>query len=228
MRPIAFFDVDRTLVDGYTGFETSLFLIRAGVFKRRRIAQALFYRLASKLYLADVLKMYEIAVADMAGQPLARMREYGRQIFDESFAGRVFREGIERVRAHRASGHEVVLLSSGPYMTVDVLHERLGTDHCYSMGPAVDERGILLNEVRRPIVVDDRKLEVAREHARAREVPLEQCWFYTDSARDVALLREVGRPRVVNPDRPLRREAQRRGWPIFTWRSHAPPTWHES
>jgi HAD superfamily hydrolase (TIGR01490 family) len=224
-RPIAFFDVDRTLVDGYTGYETSRWLVRVGIFKRRRIAQAIFYKILAALHAADaanVLRMYEIALGDMAGQHIDTMRAHGRYVFDTWFAHRIFRQGLERVREHRARGHEVVLLTSGPYMTVDVLHERLGTDVCYAMGPRLDERGVLLNEARLPITVDHRKLDVAREHARVRGVPLAACTFYTDSMRDVALLREVGAPRVVNPDRKLRREARARGWPIEIWKERAP------
>ena len=223
VRPIAFFDVDRTLVDGYTGYETSLFLIKVGIFKRRRLLQALYYKLANLVHLAPVLRMYEIANRDMAGQHINTMRAHGRHIFDTWFAHRVFREGVLRVEHHRALGHEVVLLSSGPYMTVDVLHDRLGTDHCYSMGPALDPEGILLDEVRQPITVDSLKLDVARAHAKARGVDLAACFFYTDSVRDLALLAEIGGPNVVNPDRRLRREAARRGWPILEWRDHAPP-----
>lgn len=223
MRPIAFFDVDRTLIDGYTGYETSLFLVKKGLFKKRRILQVLYYKLANLIHLAPVLKMYEIASRDLVGQHISTVRMHGRHVFDTWFAHRVFQEGVARVEQHRADGHELVLLSSGPYMTVEVLHDRLGTDHCYSMGPALDEAGLLLDAVRLPVTVDACKLDVARRHAAERGVALADCYFYTDSVRDLALLAEVGHPLVVNPDRRLRREAVRRGWPIEHWRAHAPP-----
>lgn len=223
MRPIAFFDVDRTLIDGYTGYETSLYLVKTGILKRRRIVQALYYKLANLIHLAPVLKMYEIANQDMAGQHINTLRAHGRHVFDTWFAHRVFKEGLRRIEAHRAQGHEVVVLSSAPYMTVEVLHERLGTDHCYSMGPALDDAGILQNAVRLPVTVDHLKLDVARAHAADRGVALADCHFYTDSVRDLALLAQVGHPQVINPDRRLRRVARQRGWPISDWREHAPP-----
>lgn len=223
MRPIVFFDVDNTLVDGYTGYETTLFLIKVGIIKKRRLAQALFYKLASTFHLSDVLKMYRIANMDMAGQHIDTMRAHGRFIFDKWFAHRVFSEGVATLRRHQAAGDEVVLLSSAPYMTVDVLAERLGVECCYAMGPRLDDTGILLNEVREPVTVDHRKLDVARAHAEAQGVSLSHCTFYTDSIRDVALLREVGRPIVINPDRKLRREAKKRGWQVHTWRAHHAP-----
>ena len=223
MRPIVFFDVDNTLVDGYTGYETTLFLIKKRIIKRRRILQALFYKLASTFHLSDVLKMYRIANIDMAGQHIDTMRAHGRHVFDTWFAHRVFREGVAALRRHQAAGHEVVLLSSAPYMTVDVLAERLGIECCYAMGPSLDAGGILQNQIRQPVTVDHRKLDVARAHAELRGVALADCIFYTDSIRDVALLREVGTPIVINPDRHLRREARKRGWVVHQWTEHHPP-----
>jgi HAD superfamily hydrolase (TIGR01490 family) len=40
-------------------------------------------------------------------------------------------------------------------------------------------------------------------------------WFYSDSHNDLPLLTRVTHPVAVNPDETLRREAERRGWPIL-------------
>ena len=42
-KPIAFFDVDKTLCDCYTGFPTTIELMRRKIVKKRRILQAIFY-----------------------------------------------------------------------------------------------------------------------------------------------------------------------------------------
>ena len=44
--------------------------------------------------------------------------------------------------------------------------------------------------------------------------PGEVC-FYSDSYTDIPLLEYCGRPVAINPDRMLRREAQKRGWEIL-------------
>ena len=54
-------------------------------------------------------------------------------------------------------------------------------------------------------------------HASERGVSLEHCAFYTDAYADLPLLEVVGRPFVVCPDPKLRREAERRGWPVLWW-----------
>jgi phosphoserine phosphatase len=43
------------------------------------------------------------------------------------------------------------------------------------------------------------------------------CYAYSDSVTDLPLLEVVGHPRVVNPDRALRRIAAARGWPVLSF-----------
>jgi phosphoserine phosphatase len=64
--------------------------------------------------------------------------------------------------------------------------------------------------------------------ARKLGVRLDECTCYTDDAGDLALLELVGEPVAVNPDPRLRREAERRGWPVLDFatpgkRGEGPP-----
>jgi phosphoserine phosphatase len=59
----------------------------------------------------------------------------------------------------------------------------------------------------------------AESFAREANVGLGECAFYTDSYADLPVLKAVGRPVAVNPDRRLRREATRRGWEVVDWGS---------
>lgn len=52
------------------------------------------------------------------------------------------------------------------------------------------------------------------EHGGSRE----DAWFYSDSRNDIPLLEAVARPVAVDPDPVLRAEAQRRSWPIRSFR----------
>jgi len=59
------------------------------------------------------------------------------------------------------------------------------------------------------------KTHWAQRFAAEQGIDLRQSFFYTDAISDLPMLELVGQPRVVNPDRLLRRHAQRRGWPIL-------------
>lgn len=53
---------------------------------------------------------------------------------------------------------------------------------------------------------------------------LEGSYFYSDSINDLPLLKEVTSPVAVDPDDLLRKEANRRGWPVISLRDQRPLT----
>jgi hypothetical protein len=59
------------------------------------------------------------------------------------------------------------------------------------------------------------------ELARWDGLDLAQCYAYSDSASDLPMLRAVGHPVAVNPDKRLEREARRNGWPIVHFRQRS-------
>ncbi|HCU24617.1 MAG TPA: hypothetical protein DF383_06345 [Deltaproteobacteria bacterium] len=217
-KPIAFFDVDKTLCDCYSGFYTTIELMRRNIIKKRRILQALFYNTIGRLHInANVRRLYEIAVADMAGTHIDDILKIGRHTFDRHVKPTMFVEGMEEIEALRGQGYAVALLSSAPYMLIEIMQEFLRTDAAFSNGPVI-ENGILTRKVREPICYKEGKVQVARQYAEAQGLTLRDCKFYSDSISDLPLLSVVGHPVAVNPDYKLKREALRRRWPILQFR----------
>jgi phosphoserine phosphatase len=61
------------------------------------------------------------------------------------------------------------------------------------------------------------KADEVRLLAAERGYSLPHCYAYSDSVTDLPTLETVGNPRVVNPDRALRRIALQRGWPVLSF-----------
>lgn len=217
---IAFFDVDHTLVDGNTGFFTSLHLIRRGLLKKRRLFQAVYYLYTGTFIYHDVKKIYELILSDMAGKKIDDVLDLGQYCFEKNIRQRFFEEAIASIRWHQGRGHHVVLLSSGPTMTLMAIQEALGLNCTFSIGPSV-VNDTLTNQLPEPLCHAEGKSHYAKIYARDQKVSLEDCYFYTDHFSDIPLLREVGYPRVINPDTKLKKEATQKGWPIFKWKKHA-------
>jgi phosphoserine phosphatase len=62
------------------------------------------------------------------------------------------------------------------------------------------------------------KAEAIRQIAAERGLDLATSYAYSDSITDLPMLEAVGNPVAVNPDRDLRREAERRGWQVRQFR----------
>ncbi len=213
-KPIAFFDVDKTLCDCYSGFHTTLELMRRGIIKKRRIFQAVLYNTVGRLYFkADVRRMYEIAISDMAGTHIDYILQIGKDAFEKYVRPTMYVEGLEEMEKLRREGYTIALLSSGPYMLIKNMELFVRADTSFSNGPEIVD-GILQKKFREPLCYKEGKVGVARSFAEAQGVTLKDCKFYSDSVSDMPLLSEVGHPVAVNPDYRLRREAVARNWRI--------------
>jgi hypothetical protein len=63
----------------------------------------------------------------------------------------------------------------------------------------------------------ENKASAIRELADREGYDLGGSYAYSDSATDAPMLEAVGHPYAVNPDRPMRREAAARDWPVLVF-----------
>lgn len=214
---VVFFDVDNTLMRGYSGFYTTLLLIRKKIIRRRHLIAAIFYKVASPLFKGNVRTMYRMAIRDMAGRSLEEVLKIGQECFEKDIRPRLYREGEDLIGRLKKQGIPIYLLTSGPAMTIEILARYLGVAGHASAGPVV-EGGILQNRLREPLPYREGKVVAAEELLRRRGVGFEEAAYYADNRDDLPLLEKVGSPFLVNPDRRLKKIGKKRGWPILTWR----------
>jgi phosphoserine phosphatase len=66
-----------------------------------------------------------------------------------------------------------------------------------------------------PFTYREGKAEAIRRLAAAEGIDLAASWAYSDSESDLPMLRAVGHPVAVNPDRELARVAREEGWDVL-------------
>lgn len=211
---IAFFDVDNTLLRGNSGYFTVRELIRRKIIKKKRLPVAVYYRLLNAFFYTDIRRMYETAIADMVGLSVDEVLQIGSEVFERDLKPRMYREALAAVEASHKENRAVILLSSGPWMTIRTIERFLSAQASHAIGPAVADNR-LLGRLAEPFCHGPGKADIARAEAQARGTQLDQCAFYGDSITELPLMSIVGEPRIVNPDRGLRKAAQQHGWPIL-------------
>ena len=116
------------------------------------------------------------------------------------------------VDQHLSAGHFCLVLSASPQEVVDVVTERLGLHP--GIGTRAEVRdGHYTGGLEGDLCYGSGKLVRLRESIGL--VDLGDAWAYADSSSDRPLLDAVGHPVAINPDRGLRRHANRHGWPVF-------------
>ncbi len=212
---IAFFDVDGTLLKGFSGYEATLYLLRKKILKKRRLPIALFYKVISPFFRGNIQKLYEIAAKDMAGRTLDEILAIGRECFEKKLKPNFFTDVIAILKAHQAKGDYVGLITSGPYMVIKFIADHLQVNEFYCAGPIVED-GRLTSKIHLPIYYKEGKIAAAEEVLKKMGQSWKDCLFYTDSIDDVPLLMKVGSPYLVNPDPALKKMGQQKGWPMIT------------
>src|ERR1700736_6901470 len=221
----AFFDLDGTLVAGFTGV-----IMTQDRMRRREIGVGEFLgvvqaALNHQLGRADFEQLIYRGASMMRGRSLEDIDELGERLFVQHVVSRIYPEMRELVRAHMARGHTVVLSSSALTVQVEPVARFLGIDKVLSNRFETDDDGILTGGVLKPIIWGPGKANAVQKFAADNDVDLRKSYFYADGDEDVALMHLVGNPRPTNPQGKLAAVAAKRGWPVlrFTSRSGSSP-----
>jgi len=211
----AFFDLDGTLIRGFTA---SVFVrdhLRIKGFDRNDLARTL--RLAREAFVrgVDFVEWIRASGEALAGRTDAALRAQAERLFADEIATRLLEDMRDLVRRHQARAHRVVLASSSTQYQAEPMAKELGIDLVLCNRLIIGADGRLTGAFEEPIVWGPGKARAARRLAAELGVDLARSWFYADGNEDEALMHLVGRPRPVHPGPRLAAVARRRGWPIL-------------
>src|SRR3954471_21438174 len=148
----AFFDLDGTLVDGFTATAHAGDRIRR---RQARIGEVLGVIEASMRYRFGRMQFERLmtrAAGYLHGESLADLDEVGERLFVERVSSRVFPHMHEIVRAHQARGHTVVLSSSALTIHAEPVARFLEINHVLCNRFELDEDGRLTGRIAKPVV----------------------------------------------------------------------------
>ncbi len=150
----------------------------------------------------------------IAGQREEEVAAFCERWYHEEVRRFLVPEVRDLLEWHRSQGQRPVLISSSTVYLAAPLAAELGVEDLLVTRLEVVE-GRFTGRAVAPLCYGRGKVHWAERFAAEEGIDLGASFFYTDSVTDVPLLERVGQPRVVNPDRLLRREARRRGWPVL-------------
>jgi HAD superfamily hydrolase (TIGR01490 family) len=211
----AFFDLDGTLVDGFTAAAHASDRIRrrqAGIGEVLGVFEAAMRYRLRRMRFEHLLTR---AAGYLQGNTLAELDEVCERIFVETVATRVFPAMRAIVAAHQERGHTVVLSTSAVTIHANPVARYLEIDHVLCNHFALDNAGRLTGRIAKPVVWGRNKASVVVGFCDANHVDLQRSYFYADGDEDAALMVMVGSPRPVNPRPKLAALAAEHGWPIL-------------
>jgi len=215
-REAAFFDLDRTLMAGSSGFHWARAARRAGLISRRRLAADAWvnvrFRLAGSTDAATD-KVRERVGALIAGRHVREFQRLAPSVLAEVLP-RLYPQMLEIAYEHQDAGRRVYIVTAASQEMAELLALVLGFDGGIgSRSEIVD--GVYTGRPGGPFTYREGKAQALRDLAAETGIDLARSWAYSDSESDLPMLRAVGHPVAVNPDAVLARVARAEGWAVL-------------
>src|SRR5262249_55523386 len=186
----AFFDLDGTLLAGFSAYE----FLRDGILSRRMGAAEVVetLRTVARFQLGQVgFSGLVTGTAGMwSGRPEAEFAEIGERLFAQRLAAAIYPESRALVDAHRRKGHTLAVVSAATRYQVNPFARDLDIPHVLCTQLVLRD-GRFTGAVVRPTCYGDGKALAVRRFARQHRIRPKRSYFYTDSHEDLPLLEIV-------------------------------------
>jgi HAD superfamily hydrolase (TIGR01490 family) len=215
-RAAAFFDLDRTLVQGSSGLHFARAAYEAGLISRSRLMRDAWENLRFRLR-GTTDERADAVVARIGEMITDRPVRELRRLTPRVLAGvlpRVYPQMLELAWQHQDAGRRIYICTAASQEIAEMLAHVLDFDGGIGTRSEIVD-GTYTGRLAGPFTYRDGKAEAMRELAAAEGIDLEASYAYSDAESDLPMLTAVGHAVVVNPDSELARVARERGWEVM-------------
>lgn len=217
-RGAAFFDLDKTLITGSSAIDFARASYEAGLLSRRQLARDAVANVQFRLRgstdeATDALR--ERIFASIRDTRVVDLQRLGPRVL-AGVLPRVYPEMLRVAYEHQDAGRPVYIVTAASHEMAELMAHVLVFDGGIGARSEVVE-GRYTGRPDGPFTYREGKAEAIRALAEAEGLDLTESYAYSDSESDLPMLRAVGHPVAVNPDRELLRIARTEGWDILTF-----------
>ena len=216
-RGAAFFDLDKTLMEGSSAFQFARAVYETGLMSRRQLASDAWANLRYRLRGASDSQSQELRdriAASLEGVRVRDLERLGWRVL-RGILPRLHPEMLEIAYDHQDSGRPVYIVTAAAQELAEVLAHVMAFDGAIGSQFSDSRDGVYTGHASGLFVYGEAKAVAIAEVAEADGLDLEASYAYSDSASDLPMLRAVGHPVVVSPDADLRRLARQEGWQVM-------------
>jgi HAD superfamily hydrolase (TIGR01490 family) len=216
MAGAAFFDLDKTLMEGSSALHFARAAYRAGMVSRRQLARDGWANVKFRLNGstdAGTDELRQRILDAIAGQRVVDLARMGPDVL-AGILPVLYRAVLEEAYAHQDAGRPAYIVTAASQELAEVLASVLVLDGGIGMRSEVRD-GVYTGKPAGPFTYREGKAVAIRELAEREGIDLSESYAYSDSESDLPMMRAVGHPVAVNPDRVLERVAREEGWRIM-------------
>ena len=219
----AFFDLDGTLVAGYTAATFYGDRLRKGEVSALEFVRTVVTAFDGEVLGGDPTRVADVAFTALRGVSEEMFSDLGERLFLQKIAGTIRPEARALVRAHQRQGHTVAVASAATSYQIAPIARDLGIEHLVCTRLQVED-GVLTGQPIGSMLWGRHKAAGVRAFAREHQLVLGDSHAYGNGYEDVAFLSSVGHPVALNPHRGLRMAARRLDWTILDLQDPVTPS----
>ena len=212
----AFFDLDKTLIEGSSGVHFARAAYRSGVIGRRQLAIDLWANLRFRLQGstdAASEKIRQRVLDSIAGTPVKELQRLGPEVL-AGVLPRIYPEVLRAAYDHQDAGRPAFIVTAASQEMAELMAHVLVLDGGIGTRSEIKD-GVYTGRPGGPFTYRAGKAEAIRQVADEHGIDLGASYAYSDSESDLPMLTAVGHPVAVNPDSALERIARENGWRIM-------------
>jgi HAD superfamily hydrolase (TIGR01490 family) len=216
MSGAAFFDLDKTLIEGSSALHFGRAAYKHGLRSRRQLASDAWANVKFRVQGsndADTDALRQRILDALAGQRVIDLQRLGPDVL-AGILPLLYREVLREAYAHQDAGRPAYIVTAASQELAEVMAHVLVLDGGVGMRSEVRD-GVYTGRPAGPFTYREGKAQAIRELAQREGIDLGESYAYSDSESDLPMLRAVGYPVAVNPDAALERIARAEGWRIM-------------
>jgi HAD superfamily hydrolase (TIGR01490 family) len=216
-KAAAFFDLDRTLMQGSSAFQFGRAAFKAGLMSRRQLISDGWANLRFRLQGSTDVGTHALRdriSASLEGTPVRDMQRLGPDVLARILP-RVYPRMLALAYEHQDAGREVYIFTAASQELAEMLAHVLTFDGGIGSQFSAVENGVYTGQPTGLFIYGADKARAIKRLADREGIDLSESYAYSDSASDLPMLRAVGHPVAVNPDKELLAEARDAGWQVL-------------
>jgi HAD superfamily hydrolase (TIGR01490 family) len=213
----AFFDLDRTLMQGSSAYQFGRAAFAAGLISRRQLASDAWANIRFRLRGSTdegTHALRDRISRSLAGTAVKDMERLGAPVLARVLP-RIYPGMLDLAHQHQDEGRRVYIATAASQELAEILAQVLILDGGIGSQFSEVRDGVYTGQPAGLFIYGEEKALAIRQLARREGLDLSECYAYSDSASDLPMLRAVGHPVAVNPDRELLEVARREGWAVL-------------
>src|SRR5450755_966060 len=213
----AFFDLDKTLMQGSSAFQFGRAAFKAGLMGRRQLLADGLANLQFRLRGAtdaDSRALRERIAASLEGVRVVDLERLGVEVL-AGILPRVYPQMLEVAHRHQDAGRRAYIVTAASQELAEILATVMAFDGAIGSDISEIVDGVYTGQPTGLFIYRSGKAKAIEQLAARENLDLSASYAYSDSESDLPMLRAVGHPVAVNPDGVLAAIAREEGWEVL-------------